>query len=95
MAMADFTTAVKNDLPMVVLLLNNHEYGMIRVEQMMERYENFGTDLLNPGFAGYADLCGGKGIRVGRPSDLEPAVIQALELDRPVIIDIDTDPARF
>lgn len=95
MAMADFTTAVKNDLPVIVLILNNHEYGMIRVEQMMERYQNFGTDLLNPDFAGYADLCGGKGIRVDRPGELERAVIQAMELNRPVIIDIDTDPARF
>ena len=35
---------------------------MIRVEQQMEHYPNFGTDLLNPDFAAYADACGGRGI---------------------------------
>jgi pyruvate oxidase len=43
-AMGDFVTAVKYNLPMVVVVLNNHELGMIRVEQMMEGYENFATD---------------------------------------------------
>ena len=54
MAMADFVTAVKEHLPIVTIILNNHQLGMIQVEQMMERYENFATDLLNPDFAGYA-----------------------------------------
>ncbi|WP_245619053.1 thiamine pyrophosphate-dependent enzyme [Methanogenium cariaci] len=61
MAMADFVTAVKYDLPMVVIILNNHELGMIQVEQTVEQYPNFGTDLYNPDFAAYASICGGEG----------------------------------
>jgi pyruvate oxidase len=95
MAMAEVVTAVKYHLPMVIVVLDNRELGMIRVEQQMEHYPNFGTDLLNPDFAAYGDACGGKGIRVGRPEELEPAIKQALALDTVVIVDVETDPRRF
>lgn len=74
MAMAEFLTAVKYDLPMTVVVLNNHELGMIRVEQRMENYPNFGTELHNPDFAAYARACGGEGFSVERPDELAPAV---------------------
>ena len=95
MAMADFITAVKYDLPIVVVILNNHQLGMIQVEQMMEHYPNFATDLLNPDFARYAEICGGIGIHVSRPGELRPALVAAMSHKRPVIIDVETDPKRF
>jgi pyruvate oxidase len=95
MAMADFVTAVTYDLPMVVIILNNHELGMIRVEQMMEQYPTYATDLYNPDFAAYAEACGGIGIRVNEPGMLRKAVTDAIEYTLPTIIDIETDPVRF
>ena len=95
MAMGDFISAVKYDLPVVVIVLNNRQLGMIRVEQMMEHYPNYATDLLNPDFAKYAETCGGAGIRVTRPDELQPAVERAMAMGRPVIVDVETDPERF
>jgi pyruvate oxidase len=95
MAMADFVTAVKYELPIVVIVLNNHQLGMIRVEQKVENYENFATDLKNPDFALYAKACYGDGKRVSEPEDLSRAVRWAIQQKRPVIIDVDTDPNRF
>lgn len=95
MAMADFVTAIKYNLPVVVIILNNRQLGMIQVEQMMEHYPNFATDLLNPDFARYAETCGGTGIRVSRPEELAPAVERAMKIDGPVIIDVETDAKRF
>jgi pyruvate oxidase len=95
MAMSDFVTAVKYDLPMTVIILNNHELGMIQVEQMMEQYPNYATDLYNPDFAAYATACGGKGIRVTEPALLKDAVIEAMGNNSPTIIDVETDPVRF
>ena len=95
MAMADFVTAVKYNLPIVVIVLNNHQLGMIQVEQIMEHYPNYATDLLNPDFARYAEVCGGIGIHVSRPEELKPALITAMSYKRPVIIDVETDPKRF
>jgi len=94
-SMADFVTTVKNDLPLVVVVMNNHQLAMIQVEQKLENYPNFGTDLLNPDFAEFAELCGGAGIKVEKPKDLKPALIKAIGMNRPVIVDIDTDPKRF
>ena len=95
MAMADFVTAVRDDLPMVVVILNNHELGMIRVEQMVEKYKNFATRLTNPDFVQYAKACGGEGKHVREPEDLGRALRWAMQQMRPVIIDVDTDPNRF
>jgi pyruvate oxidase len=95
MAMADFVTAVKYDLPMVVVVLNNKQLAMIQVEQKTEGYQNFGTDLLNPDFASYADACGGVGFRVSKPEDFQKIIKQALVMKKPVLIDVATDPKRF
>jgi pyruvate oxidase len=94
-SMADFVTAVKYDLPLVVVILNNRQLGMIQVEQLTEHYPNFGTDLLNPDFAVFGEACGGAGIKVARPDELEGAIERAMALAMPVIVDIDTDPRRF
>lgn len=94
-AMADFVTTVKYDLPMVVVILNNKQLAMIQVEQRMENYPNYGTDLLNPDFAAYAEACGGMGIKVSRPEELKDAIERAIKSNKPAIVDIDTDPKRF
>ena len=94
-AMSDLVTAVKYDLPMVVVIMNNHQLGMIQVEQLMEHYPNYGTELLNPDFAAYAEACGGAGIRVEKPDELKPAIERAMESDVPVVVDVETDPRRF
>ncbi len=95
MVMADFATAVKYGLPIVVVVLNNHELAMIREEQREADYPPYGTELTNPDFAVYAETCGGAGIRVTRPQDLPEAVRRAVQMNKPVVIDIETDPKRF
>ncbi|MDD1679079.1 MAG: thiamine pyrophosphate-dependent enzyme [Methanomicrobiales archaeon] len=95
MVMAEFLTAVKYNLAVKVIIMNNHQLGMIQVEQMMENYPNFGTDLLNPDFSQYAENCGGAGISVQEPGTLKAALEKARILNTPVIVDIDTDPKRF
>ena len=94
-SMSDFVTAVKYHLPMTVVILNNRQLAMIQVEQLTENYPNFGTDLLNPDFAAYAEACGGTGIRVTDPADLQRALEDAMGRDRPAIVDIETDPRRI
>ncbi|MBT8507236.1 pyruvate dehydrogenase [Methanomicrobiaceae archaeon CYW5] len=95
MAMAEFVTAVKYDLPIVVVILNNKQLGMIQVEQMTENYPNYATELLNPDFAEYARACGGFGIKVEKPDKLKQAVSDAFGSKLPAIVDIATDARRF
>jgi len=95
MVMGDFLTAVKYKLPVKVFLLNNKHLGMILQEQKVENYPNWQTELYNCDFAQYAQNCGGIGIVVRDPKELEGAVGKALSLKKPVIVDIETDPRRF
>ncbi|KDE55589.1 thiamine pyrophosphate-binding protein [Methanoculleus sp. MH98A] len=95
MVMADFVTAVRYDLPIVVVVLNNHQLAMIREEQREANYPPYGIELTNPDFAAYAEACGGAGIRVVRPQDLADAVLRAVRMNKPVVVDIETDPVRF
>ena len=95
MLMADFMTAVKNKLPIKVFIFNNSELAMIRQEQLMENYPNYKTKLHSFNFAKFAQNCGGVGIRVEKPEELEGAVDRALGHEGPIIVDINTDPVRF
>lgn len=91
MTMQDFVTAVKYQLPMVVIVLNNHKIAMIKFEQEVMGNIEFGTDLVNPNFAKYAEACGGIGYRVERPEELLPALQQAVIQSKPCIVDVIVD----
>ncbi len=62
--MAELTTAVKYDMNITHMLLNNNELGKISKEQRAGEWKVWETSLVNPNFAEYAKLCGAKGIRV-------------------------------
>ncbi len=95
MVMADFMTAVKYKLPIKVFLLNNKQLGMIMQEQKVENYSNYQTELQDCDYAGFAENCGGLGIKVEKSEMLEDAIDKALKSKKPVLVDIETDPRRF
>lgn len=91
MMMNDFVTAVKYDLPLVCIVFNNHKIAMIKFEQEVMGNAEFGTNLQNPDFARYADICGGIGYRVERPDGILPALEKAVSQRKPCIIDVVVD----
>jgi thiamine pyrophosphate-dependent acetolactate synthase large subunit-like protein len=95
MLMADFTTAVKHNLPLVAVVYDNTELSMIIHEEQMEGYPKFGTELVNPNFANYAISCGGDGFEVSEPGELEPVLERAINSVKPCVVDVHTDPTRF
>jgi len=92
MLMGDFVTAVKYELPIVVLVLNNAKLGFIKLEQEVKGLPEWGTELTNPDFAAFARACGGVGFRVERPEDLAPTMEKAIAAGKPTVIDIFVDP---
>ncbi|MDA8351917.1 MAG: thiamine pyrophosphate-dependent enzyme, partial [Firmicutes bacterium] len=92
MMMSDFVTAVKYDLPIVVIVLNNDKIAMIKFEQESMGNAEFGTNLTNPNFARYAEDCGGVGIRVENRDELKDALDRAFQVKKPVIVDVLVDP---
>lgn len=87
----EFTTAVKYEMNITLVLLVNSELGKISKEQRSARYDVWQTSLHNPGFAEFANNCGGLGIRVDEVSGLDDALSRGLEHDGPAIVEIITD----
>ncbi|MEM7748112.1 MAG: thiamine pyrophosphate-dependent enzyme [Pseudomonadota bacterium] len=89
--MAEFTTAVKYNMDITHVLLNNAQLGKISKEQKAGEWPVWQTSLVNPSFAAYARLCGGKGIKVTDPSELQAALEDALSFEGPALVEIMTD----
>ena len=89
--MAEFTTAVKYNMDITHVLLNNAELGKISKEQRAGEWPVWETSLVNPGFAAYARLCGGKGIRVTERAELQSALADAIAFDGPALVEVMTD----
>lgn len=91
MVMQDFLTAVKYNLPIVFVIMNNEKIGMIKYEQQEMGSVEYRTDLESFNFAGFAENCGGKGFRVEKHEDLSPSLKAAASHNQPVIIDVCID----
>jgi len=66
----ELETAVRLKLNLVVLVLEDRAYGMIRWKQEVDGFSEFGLDFGNPDFVSYAKSYGAKGSRVGKVSEL-------------------------
>ena len=93
MLLADFTTAVKYNLPVVILVVNNG--GLIEEKNRMLAGNLIpeGVELHNPNFADFAKACGGEGFWVNDSSQLEETLIKAIQCNKPALIDIICDAA--
>ncbi len=96
MSMQEIGVAVQYDLPVVGVVLNNHCLGAEKAYQKHffdERY--YGVELDSPDFAKIADAFGAKGLSVERPSEIKPALREALNSGVPSIIDVSIDPEEL
>ncbi len=90
--LAEMTTLVKYNMDVTHILLHNGELGKITKEQRAGEWPVWETDLHNPGFAAYAELCGAMGIKVTDAVDLESAMQTAIDHPGPALVEIMTDP---
>jgi thiamine pyrophosphate-dependent acetolactate synthase large subunit-like protein len=89
--MSEFTTAVKYDMDITHILLNDDELGKISKEQRTGGWDVWQTDLVNPQFAQFAENCGGHGVYVSDATALEDALAEAIEYGGPALVEILTD----
>jgi acetolactate synthase-1/2/3 large subunit len=89
----ELAAAVQEELPIVVLVVNNGMYGTIRMHQ--ERLfpgRVVGTELVNPDFAAWAHAFGAFGEVVLRSEDFPDAFERALAQNRPALLELRVDP---
>ena len=70
----ELETAVRLKLNLVVLILDDGAYGMIRWKQAVDSFPDYGLTFGNPDFVRYAESYGAKGTRVTSTEGLIPAI---------------------
>jgi acetolactate synthase I/II/III large subunit len=89
----EFAAAVQEELPIVVLVVNNGMYGTIRMHQERQFPGRVvGTDLVNPDFVAWAHAFGAYGELVLRSEDFPDAFERAVAQSRPALLELRVDP---
>ena len=87
----ELETAVRLKMNLVVLVLRDNAYGMIKWKQAGMDLPEFGLDLGNPDFVLYAQSYGAHGYRLEKTEDLEPLLQRCLETDGVHLIEVPMD----
>ncbi len=93
MTMTELRTAVENELPIKVCILNNDYMGMVRQWQQLfynKRYSK--THLSNPDYAVVAEALGAVGITVDKKQDVPGAIKKMLDTKKPCVVDFRVEP---
>jgi acetolactate synthase-1/2/3 large subunit len=87
----ELATAALNNVPVVVAIVNNGYLGMVRQWQELFYDKRYSHSSLrrgeSPDFVKLAEAYGAIGLRVTKPSEVEPALAKALKAKKPVMID--------
>ena len=70
----EMETAVRLGLDLVVLIVEDEAYGMIRWKQAVDHFTDYGMTFGNPDFVTYARAYGARGHRIGAVADLVPTL---------------------
>jgi len=82
----EIETAVRERIPLTVLIWQDDAYGLIKWKMNLEIGHDVATDFSNPDFVAYAESFGARGYRVRAASDLLPMLTDALASDAVTII---------
>jgi len=97
MCIQELSTCLQYRTPVKIVSLNNRYLGMVRQWQQLDyggRYSHSYMDAL-PDFVKLAEAYGHVGLLIEKPSDVEPALKEAMRLkDRTVFLDVRTDPTE-
>ena len=89
MNMNEIATAVRHNIPVIEVVVNNHVLGMVRQWQDLFYDERYSATVLRDAvdFAKLAEAMGAVGIHVETQEEFKKAFADALKLNRPVVID--------
>src|ERR687895_1283330 len=88
---SELATAVREHVPIVVLIWEDQSYGLIKWKMDLELGRHSSVDFHTPDFVKYAESFGAKGYRINRTDDLLPTLKSALEDDAISVITCPVD----
>ena len=93
MNMNEIATAVRHNIPIIQVVVNNHVLGMVRQWQDLFYDERYSATVLNDAvdFVKLAEAMGAEGMRAVSQEEFKEAFSKALTLNRPVVIDCQID----
>ena len=93
MNMNEIATAVRHNIPVIQVVINNHVLGMVRQWQNLFYEQRYSATVLNDAvdFVKLAEAMGAEGIRATTQEEFKSAFEKALSLGRPVVIDCQID----
>jgi len=87
----EMETAVRLKLNLVVIILNDNAYGMIKWKQEDMGFDSYGLDYGNPDFVKYAESYGAMGYRPSSDKDFQSILESCLWKDGVHLIDLPVD----
>ena len=93
MNMNEIATAVRHNIPVIQVVINNHVLGMVRQWQNLFYGQRYSATVLNDAvdFEKLAEAMGAEGIRATTQEEFKSAFEKAMNLGRPVVIDCQID----
>jgi acetolactate synthase-1/2/3 large subunit len=90
----ELETAIRLKLDLVVLILNDNSYQMIRWKQANQQMDDYGLQFNNPDFVKYAQSYGAIGYRANTPEELVATLSTALSSPGVHVIEVITDYSK-
>jgi acetolactate synthase-1/2/3 large subunit len=87
----ELETALRLKLNLVVLVINDSGYGMIKWKQNAMKLADFGLNFSNPSFVKYAESYGAKGYRIEKTEDFLPTLEKCFKEKGVCLIDLPID----
>ena len=87
----ELETALRYNVPVVILVLNDNAFGFIKWKQLCKGYPSFALDYSNPDFMKYAESFGAVGMKVKEKDDLSQLLRRAFLVKKPVLIECPID----
>ncbi|MCC5919356.1 MAG: acetolactate synthase large subunit [Cyclobacteriaceae bacterium] len=87
----ELETAVRLNLDLTVIILNDNAYGMIKWKQKDLGFDDYGLDYRNPDFVKYAESYGAKGFRPESDADFQEILDRCLSEKGVKVIDLPVD----
>ena len=87
----ELETAIRERVPITVLIWEDDAYGLIRWKMDLELGHHVAVGFSNPDFVAYAESFGARGYRVGTAGDLLPMLTESLDADTVSVITCPVD----
>jgi len=95
MTLSELETCVREKIHPLTVVYDDRGLSLIKVVQQNKGHPEYGVGFGDVDFVAVAEAFGAWGARVKTMDDLDAAVRESLQVDRPVVLDVAIDPTEY